>query len=294
MGGNVVYFDPQPDAANVVDASFTSEATIIGSDSGPAEVGTQENVEIRADVQTDVSPERGGCEATETPYDGIDNDCNGLVDDDQRLHAGHFWFCSADRGCFWFGNAPGDEAGTATYGYQGCFSSGRFRSLIGNILPGMLIATGAPNELHRVYYIGRNGRRYIFPTATTFATWFLDATSTVPIRVDAHACASVVQVSDVQMAVIQIGGNVTIRPGTVATGITTDPRRYVVSRGGVLRPLANEGLLFEVQPSWLTERVVMTRDAYFVTYSVGREIVNPSTYNWASEIGVTLDQDLGL
>ncbi len=62
----------------------------------------------------------------------------------------------------------------------------------------------------------------------------------------------------------------------------------------MLRPLADEALLFELQPRWINPHVVMTPDYLFVNYSVGLTITNASTYNWPSEIGTTLDQNLGL
>ena len=229
----------------------------------------------------------------ETPYDGIDNDCNGIIDDDARLLVGHVPFCTRAQGCFWFGSEP-DYYGRPTYGEQGCYTSGRFRTLTGPIIPGMFVTAGEQGHVHIAYYIGRNNRRYYIPNATVFGSWFIDANSTEQFNIDAHGCASLVQVNVAELAAIPIGGNVTIRPGTVATGITTDPRRYVISRGGVLRPLADEALLFELQPRWINPHVVMTPDYLFVNFSVGPTIINPSTYNWPSEIGTTLDQNLGL
>lgn len=229
----------------------------------------------------------------ETPYDGIDNTCNGWVDDDQRLHVGRVWNCIADRGCFWFGNAP-DYSWPSAYGFQGCYTSGRFLPLEGEIRPGMLVSYGAPNELHRVYYIGRDMRRYYFPTSTTLATWFLEPGGTGNVHLDAQACRRVVQVSPEMIAAIQIGGNVTMRPGTVFTGITTDPARYVISRGGVLRRLEPSTLGVFLAPDWLTERMALLPDAFFVNYSVGTQITSPSQYDGRREYEVTLDQNLGL
>lgn len=231
--------------------------------------------------------------SAETPYDAIDNDCNGIVDDDARLLTGHVPFCYREQGCFWFGSEP-DYYARSTYGEQGCYTSGHFRALTGPIVPGMFITAGEQGHVHIAYYIGRDNRRYYIPNAAVFGSWFIDATSTERFDIDAHGCASIVQVTPAQLAAIQIGGNVTLRPGTVATGITTDPRRYVISRGGVLRPLADEALLFELQPRWINPHVVMTPDYLFVNYSVGTTITNASTYNWSSEIGITLDQNLGL
>ncbi len=229
----------------------------------------------------------------ETPYDGIDNNCNGWIDDDQRLHAGRVWNCVANSGCYWFGNAP-DNAWSPVYGFQGCYTSGRFLPLVGAIRPGMLVSTGASNELHRVYYIGRDMRRHIFPTSTTLATWFLEPGGTGNVHLDAQACRRVVQVPLEMLAALPIGGNVTMRPGTVITGITTDPARYVLSRGGVLRRLEPTTLGVFLAPDWLMHREALLPDAFFVNYSVGRSITDSNQYDGRREYAVTLDQDLGL
>ena len=229
----------------------------------------------------------------ETPHDGIDNDCNGWVDDDQRLRTGRVWNCIADRGCFWFGNAP-NNPWSPVYGFQGCFTSGRFLPLEGAIRPGMLVSHGAPDELHRVYYIGVDGRRYVFPTATTLATWFLEPGGTGNVHLDAQVCRRVIQVPYEALVAIPVGGNVRMRPGTVITGIVTDPARYVLARGGVLRRLEPTSLPVFLAPDWLMHREALLPDAVFVNYSVGVSVTGPDQYDGRREYEVTIDQDLGL
>lgn len=240
------------------------------------------------DCVTEVTPN-----PVETPYDGIDNDCNGWVDDDQRLHAGHTWTCVASRGCYWFGNAP-DSRWDPAYGFQGCYTSGSFPPAgDGAIGPGHLISANAQRELHQVYYLASNGRRYVFPTATTLGSWFMEPGGTGNIMVDAQACANVLQVTDAQLAAIHIGGNVTMRPGTVFTGITTDPARYAISRHGTLRRMNIGGLT--LAPTWyMGPRIVLVPDAFFVNYQVGTGITDTSQYDSAAEYSATIEQDLGI
>src|SRR3990167_11552322 len=74
-----------------------------------------------------------------------------------------------------------------------------------------------------VYYYASNGKRYVFPNEKTYFTWYTDF-------------STVKTISDAQLGVIAIGGNVTYRPGMKMLKITTDPRTYVVDQGGILRP----------------------------------------------------------
>ncbi len=230
----------------------------------------------------------------ETPYDGIDNDCNGWVDDDQRLHTGHVWNCISNRGCFWFDNPPERPWSTDIYGFQGCMTSGHFLPFDGTIRPGMLISNGRQRDLHWVYYVATNGRRYYFPTATTLASWFLEPGGTGDIRLDSQVCRRVIEVSDEVLAMIPFGGNMTIRPGTVTIGTFGRSSRYVISRGGILRQLFPSTLSVRLVPDWLTNRDVITPDVFFTNYAVGASLMNPSDYDARREYETTIEENLGI
>ncbi|KKW30686.1 MAG: hypothetical protein UY72_C0005G0002 [Candidatus Uhrbacteria bacterium GW2011_GWD2_52_7] len=78
-----------------------------------------------------------------------------------------------------------------------------------------------------VYYMGADGFRYVFPNDKTYFTWYEDFDD-------------VVWITDAQLADIQIGGNVTYKPGVKMIKINTDPRVYVVTKGGVLHHVDDE------------------------------------------------------
>ncbi|MFH1098683.1 MAG: hypothetical protein V1723_02060, partial [Candidatus Uhrbacteria bacterium] len=80
-----------------------------------------------------------------------------------------------------------------------------------------------------VYYYGADAKRYVFPTEKTFKTWYADF-------------SSVQVIADADLFAIPIGGNVTYRPGVKMVKITTDPKVYAVSKGGVLRHVATEAV----------------------------------------------------
>lgn len=78
-------------------------------------------------------------------------------------------------------------------------------------------ATGADvnDPCRAVYYLGADGKRYVFPNQKTYMTWYSNF-STVKV------------VSSTEMSSYPIGGNATYRPGTKMIKITTDPKVYAV------------------------------------------------------------------
>lgn len=110
-----------------------------------------------------------------------------------------------------------------------------------------------------VYYYGSDAKRYVFPNENTFFSWFMDF-------------SSVKTITDSELAAIQIGGNMTIRPGTKLVKITTDPKVYAVSPCGVLHWVESESVATSLFGSSWARRVVDVPDAFFVNYSVGSSV----------------------
>jgi hypothetical protein len=119
------------------------------------------------------------------------------------------------------------------------------------LMNGDLIKASGP----AVYYYAGDSKRYVFANETTYRTWFADF-------------STVKTISDAELAAIQIGGNVTIRPGTKLVKITTDPKVYAVTRGGVLHWVESEAVATALFGSDWAHRVVDVPDAFFVNYSV--------------------------
>jgi hypothetical protein len=95
------------------------------------------------------------------------------------------------------------------------------------------------------------------------------------------------------LASIPLGRNVFYRPGSVMTGITTDPRFYVVGRHGVLH-WVESGVVPPLAPAeWIGDRAATIPDVFFVNYSIGVQY-SPATYDAASEYATTIDDDLEL
>ncbi|MBI2482551.1 S8 family serine peptidase [Candidatus Uhrbacteria bacterium] len=107
-----------------------------------------------------------------------------------------------------------------------------------------------------VYLIASNGKRYAFPDAQTFRSWYADA----------H---EVQRVGDVVLAAFPLGGLVPIRPGTFLAKITTDPKVYAVEPQGVLRWISDETTARALYGAEWSRRVVDVPDAFFPTYRIG-------------------------
>jgi hypothetical protein len=297
---HIVYTQPTTDAASVTDA-----VTPTNPDSGRVDMPLPADgvdAAIAEDVQTTVAEDSAVAEAStclseDIPYDGLDNDCNGWVDDDQRLHADNAWACIADRGCFWFcepiAHDPWATSIDAT-GFRGCCTSGRFLAAT-EVHPGMIVkGSGLP-----ISYIGMDNRRHYFASTSELASWFLQPGGMMNIRRDAQSCWNVVEVSDVVLSSIANGNNAPFRPGSVITGITSYWHRYVVSHGSILHPIIPTAAIPPLAPSWGGDRLALLPDPAYVHYAIGVCYGDPpcqplTEYDPAAEYETTIDRELGL
>ncbi len=135
-----------------------------------------------------------------------------------------------------------------------------------------------------VYYYGADGKRYVFPNERVFKTWYADFSGVQTVTAD-------------EMAAIQIGGNVTYRPGFKMIKIDTDPKVYAVSRGGVLRHIASEAVASAIFGAGWAALVDDIPDAFFVNYTHGAAIASASEYSRDAELAsathISADKNLG-
>jgi hypothetical protein len=110
-----------------------------------------------------------------------------------------------------------------------------------------------------VYYCGKDGKRYVFVNDKAFFTWYDDF-------------SSVIVISDTDLAKIPLGGNITYRPGKRMIKVQSDPRVYVISRGGLLRWVSSEAVALQLYgPNWAT-MIDDVSDAFFVNYTMGTQL----------------------
>ena len=121
-----------------------------------------------------------------------------------------------------------------------------------------------------VYWYANDGKRYVFPNAATYFTWYTSFNN-------------VQNISDSELFTIPLGGNVTYRPGAKLIKIATDPKVYAVARGGILRHVTSESLAIQLYGSAWASKVDDVQDTYFSNYTVGTPIYSTSDYNVSNE-----------
>ena len=127
-----------------------------------------------------------------------------------------------------------------------------------------------------VYYMGADGFRYVFPNDKTYFTWY-------------ENFDDVKWISDSDLATIQIGGNVTYKPGVQMIKITSDPSTYAVASGGVLRHVGSEAVAVELYGSTWNKKIDDVPDGFFTNYTVGDVLEEGDSYNPAMEKDGTPD-----
>ncbi len=134
-----------------------------------------------------------------------------------------------------------------------------------------------------VYYMGADGFRYVFPNDKAYFTWYSNFDS-------------VKFISDADLAKIQIGGNVTYRPGVRMIKIDTDPRTYAVAKGGVLRHVSSEAVAVAAYGANWNQMIDDVPDGFFTNYTIGTAITSASDYNagTATSGTTTINADKGL
>jgi len=115
--------------------------------------------------------------------------------------------------------------------------------------------------LSSVYYLGDDGKRYVFPNEATYFSWYSD-------------WSGVVTVPASELQTYAIGGNVVMRAGTKLVKITTDPSVYAVETNGTLRKISSEAQATALYGTSWSQRVIDVPDAFFFNYTIGAELAD--------------------
>ncbi|MFA5946605.1 MAG: hypothetical protein WC813_01130 [Patescibacteria group bacterium] len=125
----------------------------------------------------------------------------------------------------------------------------------------------ADHPCHSVYYRASDGTRHAFPNERVFLTWYSDF-------------SSVTEISSSDMAALQLGKNVTYRPGVRMVKFTTDNKVYAVDQGGVLRWVSSEAMAMSLYGSDWNKKIDDIADVFVSNYDrTGAEIMNDSDYS---------------
>lgn len=134
-----------------------------------------------------------------------------------------------------------------------------------------------------VYYLGNDGKRYVFPHEKVFRTWYGSFPKITVLSLD-------------EIAAIPLGGNVTYRPGVRMIKIISDPRVFAISKGGVLRHVSTENVAENLYgPDW-SKHIDDVSEAFFINYKVGNPVITAAEYSPPEELGrtQTINQDKDL
>ncbi|MBD3360100.1 MAG: hypothetical protein GF365_05350 [Candidatus Buchananbacteria bacterium] len=134
-----------------------------------------------------------------------------------------------------------------------------------------------------VYYYGADGKRYVFPSQGVYLSWYDDF-------------SQVKKITDQQLALIPIGGNVTYKPGVYLVKITTEPKVYAVDQDGQLKWITSENIANSVYGNNWQQKIKDVPDVFFTDYELAGEIKNSEDYNPGQLIEQikTINQDKGL
>lgn len=139
-------------------------------------------------------------------------------------------------------------------------------------------------SLPAVYYVGADGKRYVFPNEKTYKTWYADF-------------SSVQTITDAELAALPIGGNVTYKPGVRMVKITTDPKVYAVDKGGALRWVNSEAVAVALYGANWNKQIDDVSDAFFTNYTLGADVSNASMFSPAGvssqATSINVDKNLG-
>ncbi len=127
-----------------------------------------------------------------------------------------------------------------------------------------------------VYYLGEDGFRYVFPNDKTFFTWYGNFDS-------------VKWISDEDLGKIQIGGNVTYKPGTKMIKIDSDPKTYAIGSDGELRWVTTEEVAIALYGGDWNTKIDDVPDAFFSNYHRGADIETASDFDSADEMAAATD-----
>lgn len=155
-------------------------------------------------------------------------------------------------------------------------------ALLGSMLPFAASAATIPlsqvqsgdlvrgQSFSAVYYVGKDGFRYVFPNDKTYFTWYANF-NTVKF------------ITDADLAKMQIGGNVTYKPGVKMLKINSDPKTYALSKGGQLRWVTTETIAIALYGSDWNKKIDDVPDAFFGNYKKGADLEQVSDFNAAAE-----------
>ncbi|MBI5369834.1 cupredoxin domain-containing protein [Candidatus Uhrbacteria bacterium] len=127
-----------------------------------------------------------------------------------------------------------------------------------------------------VYYYGTDGFRYVFPNDKTYFTWYKNFDT-------------VKWLSDDDLSTIQIGGNVTYKPGIKMIKINSDPKVYAVGASGTIRAVTSEAIASGLYGNDWNKKIDDMPDGFFSNYKMGKSVEAVSGFSVTGEMADATD-----
>ncbi|MCR4313793.1 MAG: hypothetical protein NUV84_00925 [Candidatus Uhrbacteria bacterium] len=119
----------------------------------------------------------------------------------------------------------------------------------------LIVCDALPN----VYYIGQDGKRYVFPNEQTFKTWYWDF-------------SFVAEVACEDLSVFPLAGVMTYQPGTRYLKQVYEPTVYAVEPGGILRAIPDEHWMETFVGDEWEHMIDDIPEALWTSYTVGEPL----------------------
>jgi len=185
------------------------------------------------------------------------------------------------NGCSWFNKAPRtlDQAQTKEDKLKWA------KAQVDNYFA-YTTAKGETDKLSKlsdadIYYYANDNKRYYFPDLNIFKTWFKNA--------DINTIKSETKEKMYETA---LGGNVTLRPGTLMM-TETDPKIYLITGNGKMKIFGNLTLLEQLYGKDYKTYIVEIPNFFFTQYENQGAINQPEEYP-EIKTGQTINLDKNL
>lgn len=137
------------------------------------------------------------------------------------------------------------------------------------------------SDKNDIYYYGADGKKYIFPDEATYQSWFATISP-----------SDIMKLSLADLYKTPIGGNVTLRPGTLMQ-TPTDPNIYLVVKNGQISAFNDQTLSTKLYGENWQKSVISIANFYFTNYKLIGSINSIADYP-EIPVQITIDQDKGL
>ena len=129
-------------------------------------------------------------------------------------------------------------------------------------------------NLSTLYYIGEDGKRYVFPNSNIFFSWYDDFSEVVEVPLET-------------LYEYPLGGNARYKPGALLVKIQTDPKVYAVGHNGKLHWIKTEPIARALYGNNWNKLVDDLADSFFTNYEVGDEVDGEDGFDPITEEGQT-------